>query len=197
MSDTQKIGERKDKLKRRIAELIGTVHLDLAFAFERFFEARAYSYSALEEELQNFEGLFLKIEGQVDAARDLSDLTRSAERLAYVEDRLDELQGRLYNRPRRRRRARFHFADFFSQFGQRSGEASAARGEVSSLSEAYRVLSLEEGSGLMEVTAAFRRFAKRYHPDARGGDRSAESQLRKVVEAYQLLKRRLSESTGA
>jgi hypothetical protein len=193
MDNFKKIEERKSKLRRRIAELTGAVELDLAFVFERFFDTRAYSYATLEEELQNFENLFVKIEAQVDDAIDLSDLTRTAERLAYVEDRLDELESRLYNRPRRKGRHRFSFSDFFSQFSQRNGEAPL--GEVS-VSEAYRILSLEEGSGLLEVTAAFRRFAKQYHPDARGGDRSAESQLRKVVEAYQFLKQRLSESGG-
>jgi hypothetical protein len=58
----------------------------------------------------------MKIGEQVDDAIDLSDLTRTAERLAYVEDRLYELESRLYNRPRRRGRYRFSFADFFSQF---------------------------------------------------------------------------------
>ena len=196
MNDFNKIAERKNKLKRRIAELAGTVQLDLAFVFERFFDARAYSYATFEEELQNFESLFMKIGGQIDDAIDLSDLTRTAERLAYVEDRLYELESRLYNRPRRRGRTRFSFADFFSQFSQRNGGFSAP-GEISSVTEAYETLRLEEGSGLAEVTAAFRRFAKQYHPDARGGDRSSESQLRKVVEAYQLLKQRLSESGGA
>lgn len=190
--DFKKRLARKEGLKRRIAELTGTVQLDLAFAFERFFETGAYSYSALEEELQNFEGLFMKIEGQVDEATDMSDLTRAAERLLYVEERFDELEGRLYHRPRRRRRYRFNSADFFSRFGGANGAGSSpSQREVSSVSEAYQILGLEEGTDLMEVTAAFRRFAKAYHPDARGGDRSTESQLRKVVEAYQLIKQRL------
>lgn len=175
--------------------MTGMVQLDLSFVFERFFDTRAYTYATFEEELINFESLFTKIEEQVDDAIDLSELTRSAERLAYVEDCLDELESRLYSRSRRRRRNGFSFADFFRQYSQRSGTVSASE-EVSSVSEAYRILSLQEGSGIVEVTAAFRRYAKAYHPDARGGDRSGESQLRKVVEAYQLLKQRLSEAGG-
>jgi DnaJ-class molecular chaperone len=52
---------------------------------------------------------------------------------------------------------------------------------------------VEEGTGMTEVTAAFRRYAKEYHPDARGGDRSTEAELRKVVEAYQMIKQHLVE----
>jgi curved DNA-binding protein CbpA len=41
---------------------------------------------------------------------------------------------------------------------------------------------------MAKVTAAFRRLAKQLHPDARGGDRSQEPQLRKLVAAYQFIK---------
>ena len=42
------------------------------------------------------------------------------------------------------------------------------------------------------VTRAFREKAKKFHPDARKGDRSSEPQLRRILEAYQLLKEYLS-----
>ncbi|HEY5599243.1 MAG TPA: hypothetical protein VIK48_01020, partial [Candidatus Manganitrophaceae bacterium] len=99
----KKFLEKKNSLKRRILELNETLHLDLAFAFERLFEARAYTYFATEEKLRDFEALFEKIAIQVDEATDTGDLTRVAERLAYVEERLDEFESRLYNRPRRKR----------------------------------------------------------------------------------------------
>ncbi|HZR46069.1 MAG TPA: DnaJ domain-containing protein [Candidatus Manganitrophaceae bacterium] len=192
----KKLFERKRQLNRRIIELRGALQIDLAFAFEHYYEARAYTYFAIEEKIQDFEELFLKLEIQIDESDNLSDLGRTAERVAYVEDRLDELQSEIYNRPRRRRRRPFSFGDFFSQFaGQQNGNgAGGSQGEISSLAEAYQVLGLEEGVNLAGVTAAFRKFAKEYHPDARGGDRSSETQLRKVVEAYQMIKEFLEES---
>lgn len=188
----KKLGDRKGRLKRRLIELNETIEIDLAFAVDRYDDARGHSFFTLEERLQDFQMFFQKISEQVDEATTLADLDRTAGRLSYVEDRLDELESRLYNRPRRKRRP-FNLADFFSQFSQQNGSETASRGEISTLAEAYQILGIAEGTGLNDVTAAFRRYAKEYHPDARGGDRSAEAELRKVVEAYQMIKQHLAE----
>ena len=194
----RKLQERKHRLKRRIAELNETIEIDLAFAVDRDDDARAFSFFTLEEKLQDFQELFQKILDQVDEATTLADLDRTVGRLSYVEDRLDEAESQLYNRPRRRRRRPFNLGDFFSQFSQQNGSSAAAsRGEISSLAEAYQILGVEEGTGLNDVTTAFRRYAKQYHPDARGGDRSGEAELRRVVEAYQMIKQHLAESNSA
>lgn len=189
----KKLQERKHRLKRRIAELNETIEIDLAFASDRSDDPRAFSFFTLEEKLQDFQELFQKILDQVDEATTLADLDRTVGRLSYVEDRLDEAESQLYNRARRRRRRPFNLGDFFSQFSQNGSGAASSQGEISSLEEAYKILGIEEGTGLTGVTAAFRRYAKEYHPDARGGDRSAESELRKVVEAYQMIKQHLAE----
>jgi curved DNA-binding protein CbpA len=65
-------------------------------------------------------------------------------------------------------------------------------GEVNTAGEAYEALGLEFGSSMSAVTKAFREKAKKFHPDARKGDRSSEPQLRRILEAYQLLKDYLS-----
>ena len=65
-------------------------------------------------------------------------------------------------------------------------------GEVNTAGEAYEALGLEFGSSMSAVTRAFREKVKRFHPDARKGDRSSEPQLRRILEAYQLLKEYLS-----
>lgn len=193
----QKLRDRKGRLRRRLTELNETIEIDLGFAVDRYDDARAHSFFTLEERLQEMQMLFQKVLDQVDEATTLADLDRTAGRLSYVEDRLDELESQLYNRPRRRRRRPFNLADFFSQFSQQNGSEAASHGEIASLAQAYRVLGIEEGTGLTEVTAAFRRYAKEYHPDARGGDRSAEAELRRVVEAYQMIKQHLAESNSA
>ncbi len=194
----RKLQERKNRLKRRLAELDEIIEIDLAFAVDRADDARAFSFFTIEEKLQDFQGLLEKILDQVDEATTLSDLDRTVGRLSYVEDRLDEAESQLYNRSRRRRRRPFNLGDFFSAFGQQNGSgAAASQGEISSLTEAYKVLGVAEGTGLNDVTTAFRRYAKQYHPDARGGDRSTEAELRRVVEAYQMIKQHLAESNGA
>jgi len=65
-------------------------------------------------------------------------------------------------------------------------------GEVNTAGEAYEALGLEFGSSMSDVTKAFRERAKKFHPDARKGDRSSEPQLRRILEAYQILKEYLS-----
>ncbi len=189
----KKLGDRKTRLRRRLAELNDTIEIDLAFAADRYDDTRGHSFFTLEERLQDFQMLFQKIFEQVDESTTLADLDRTAGRLAYVEDRLDELESQLYNRARRKRRRPFNLADFFSQYSQQNGSEAASQGEISSLTQAYQILGVEEGTGLTEVTAAFRRYAKEYHPDARGGDRSTEAELRKVVEAYQMIKQHFAD----
>lgn len=50
--------------------------------------------------------------------------------------------------------------------------------------EAFGVLGLEPGATRAAVKRAYKGLVRRYHPDANGGDRSTEPQLRKVIDAY-------------
>ncbi|MFQ5781399.1 MAG: DnaJ domain-containing protein [Nitrospiria bacterium] len=186
---SKKFSERKHRLKRHLVELKKSLQHNLAYAFDRYYEDQILTYLSVEEKIDRLEALFLKLDDQIDAADNMVTLRQTAGRVDYVADRLDALEAALHQRARRRGRSPFRFADFFSRFTQQNGNSSSpARGEISSLTEAYQTLNLEEGTGLTEVTTAFRRLAKKYHPDARGGDRSAESQLRRVVESYQIIK---------
>jgi DnaJ-domain-containing protein 1 len=128
-------------------------------------------------------------EGLEDASG-LAELERLERRLDFVEDRFEELESELFNRPRRRRKRRPSLADFFraAAGGGGSGEAGDPQSEVRTSAEAYAILGLEDDSSLTVVTRAFRQKLKELHPDARDGDRSAEPQLRKLIAAYQYLK---------
>jgi curved DNA-binding protein CbpA len=53
---------------------------------------------------------------------------------------------------------------------------------------ALDTMQLEEGADSSAIRARYAELVKRWHPDSNGGDRSAEDQLRKVVQAYQTLK---------
>lgn len=115
----------------------------------------------------------------------MSDLSKMAERVGYVEDRMDELIAPLYNRRRRKRNA-FRFSDFFNKYKEQIG--SGAESEVSSLKHAFELLGLSGNENMLKVTTAFRSLAKKYHPDVLGGDRSGEIELRHIVGAYQYIK---------
>jgi hypothetical protein len=51
----------------------------------------------------------------------------------------------------------------------------------------FAVLGLDEGAGAEEAAAAYRRLAKRWHPD-RGGGREAELRMAEINAAYDLLR---------
>ena len=53
---------------------------------------------------------------------------------------------------------------------------------------ALHVLALEEGAEPDAIRTRYAELVKRYHPDSNQGDRAAETQLNKVLKAYQTLK---------
>lgn len=189
MMDRQRqIQARKRRLRRHIATLTTSVQNDVAACFDPPTPLHPDVALSMEEQFQKIESLLRAVEGQMDEAASLAEVTRCAERAAFLEERLDELESEMYRRPRQRRRP-FRFARFF-QFTQQGTYAAPPSAGIS-IPDAYRALGLEQDADLLGVTAAFRHFVKEYHPDTRGGDRSAESNLRKVMESYQLLKEHL------
>src|SRR5512145_1961678 len=51
----------------------------------------------------------------------------------------------------------------------------------------YTVLGVPENAGEDEIRKAFRRLAKKYHPDVNPGDRSAENRFKEINEAHEVL----------
>ncbi len=51
----------------------------------------------------------------------------------------------------------------------------------------YIVLGLERGASVNEIKRAYKRLARRYHPDINPGDRMAAAQFRQIAEAYETL----------
>src|SRR6266481_1172367 len=51
----------------------------------------------------------------------------------------------------------------------------------------YVILGLPHGATESEIKRAYRRLARRYHPDINPGDRTAEARFRQILEAYETL----------
>jgi len=54
--------------------------------------------------------------------------------------------------------------------------------------DALSALDLDDDASLKDVKARYKELVKRFHPDANGGDRSCEEQLKRVIRAYRTLK---------
>src|SRR6266436_6226169 len=65
----------------------------------------------------------------------------------------------------------------------------------------YVILGVQRGATVADVKRAYKRLARRCHPDINPGDRRAEAQFRQIAEAYETLvdpdRRRRYDTTGA
>jgi len=191
----EQIAALRRQLFRRIAEL-QELNTDCQnYALDQVINERMDTYFRLEERLEEINTLCLRIGQELEEATGLAALQRLEGRLNFIEDCFDEMESEIRDRPRRRRRRRFNFADFFRQWSSASGGSSgqgdpAGPGEISSITEAYQELGVTAESDGRTIMAAFRRLVKELHPDARGGDRATEPRLRRIMAAYEFLKRR-------
>jgi hypothetical protein len=53
---------------------------------------------------------------------------------------------------------------------------------------AFDVLNLESDASLHQIKARYKELVKRFHPDTNGGDRGAEERLKRVIQAYGVLR---------
>src|ERR671921_585350 len=51
----------------------------------------------------------------------------------------------------------------------------------------YEVLGLNKGASEADIKSAFRKQARKYHPDVNPGDKSAEEKFKEINEAYEVL----------
>ncbi len=51
----------------------------------------------------------------------------------------------------------------------------------------YIVLGVERGAGVNDIKRAYKRLARRLHPDINPGDREAAARFRQVLDAYETL----------
>jgi DnaJ-like protein len=80
----------------------------------------------------------------------------------------------------------------FRHFGARGDGDHLRRRETRVIRNAERkalhALGLEPEATTAEIKVRFKTLVKRHHPDANGGDRSAEDRLREIIQAYNYLK---------
>src|SRR5215475_7945113 len=64
----------------------------------------------------------------------------------------------------------------------------------------YVLLGVERGATVSDIKRAYKRLARRFHPDINPGDRMAAAQFRRIAEAYATLsdpdRRRRYDATG-
>lgn len=91
------------------------------------------------------------------------------------------------------KRAGAAFRDSFALFGEDAAsneDTTPRRPRIKPLQrQALRTMDLEETATLIEIKSRYKELVKRHHPDANGGDRSAEERLRKVIQAYDYLRK--------
>lgn len=89
-------------------------------------------------------------------------------------------------------------ADFFDAFGlfgdmRKAPQAAGRMREGRVLGriqvKAFETLGLQVTAQAPDIRRRFAELLRRYHPDANGGDRSAEAQLNEVIRAHQILKK--------
>src|SRR5437762_10219670 len=58
---------------------------------------------------------------------------------------------------------------------------------MTSRDELYVILEVLRTASVDEIKKAFRKLARRYHPDINPGDRLAEERFKRITEAYEIL----------
>ncbi|MGH7181905.1 MAG: DnaJ domain-containing protein [Nitrospiraceae bacterium] len=178
-------------MRRRIESLRPKAQESLEVAVDTMMQERVDSFFRIEEGLEEIIKSLAQIEDEIMEIRDLAGAMRLESRLEFVEDRWDDFDSEIRERPRRRRR-KISLADMLKAAGGGGGDFSQGSSNINNAMDAYAAMGVEFGSSLADVTTAFRQKAKQFHPDSNNGDRSAEPELRRMLEAYQFLKEYLS-----
>ena len=74
------------------------------------------------------------------------------------------------------------------QEGVHPANSAPTRPLTAPQARALDVLNLEAGASLHQIKARYKELVKRFHPDTNGGDRGSEERLKRVIQAYGVLR---------
>ncbi len=78
---------------------------------------------------------------------------------------------------------------FFADAPRPAGESQRPQRRLTRLQTlAFEALALEDTADAGQIRTRYAELVKRWHPDSNGGDRGAEANLHRVINAYQTLK---------
>ena len=80
------------------------------------------------------------------------------------------------------------FGEAGARWSSRAKRVAEGRKVLNAQRRALGVLGLEADAKRADIKARFKVLVKRHHPDANGGDRRSEEQLREIIQAYNYLK---------
>jgi len=158
------------------------------FSLERSLEMdwAVGGFGEMEERFAELDRLFSGLLEEVLRESSRSGLGKIARKAEFLEDRFEEMDSHLRNRPRRKRAA-FPWEKFFRMGTGDGGQNPEVRREER-LKAACRTLGLPESSLWEEIRKKARVLLKELHPDMRSGDRSQEARMREILDAYAFLK---------
>ncbi len=81
------------------------------------------------------------------------------------------------------------FGDEAKTLTESRGEHREGRQLTKLQARAFRTMALPPSAPSAEIRKRYAELVRRFHPDANGGDRGAETQLQDVVRAHQILKK--------
>lgn len=179
--------KQKKEIFKVLDGLKNNLQDSLDFAFENINSIQMDSYFTAEEHFERMIKGLQRLEEELHGEITREKLKQFETRLLFLEERFEEIDAELRQRPVRRRRPRISLMDFF-RISQEEERSASPLGEFTSHHEAFAAFNLDPGVPLKTVTATFRKMAKELHPDSRGGDRSEEPKLRRLIAAYQYIK---------
>jgi hypothetical protein len=174
------------EINKILESLKANLQDSLDYAFENIELIQMDSYFTAEDKFEGIVAGVTRLEEELREGMTREKLKQFETRLLFLEERFEEIDAELRQRPIRRRRPKISLVDFF-RISQEE-ERPTYLGEFSSQHEAFATFNLDPGTPLKTVTATFRKMAKELHPDSRGGDRSEEPKLRRLIAAYQYIK---------
>jgi len=181
-------GEIRRELVGHIERMACRCQESAWFSLERSLEMdwAVGGFGEMEERFAELDRLFSGLLEELLRESSRTGLAKIARKAEFLEDRFEEMDSLLRNRPRRKRTA-FPWEKFFRMGTGEGGQNPEIR-RNERLKAACRTLGIPESAVWDEIRKKVRSLLKEMHPDMRSGDRSQEGRMREILDAYAFLK---------